>query len=204
MNIDDTVHEIVQYAAAIKLPELVGLVAGLLAVYWLIRQNIHTWPAGIVYVIVSLFIFWREKLYADFLLHVFYFFLNVYGWYYWIHGKKRRDAALRITSTRAATMWWLAGASLAGIFAMGYLMRSYTDAALPYWDSATTILSFTGMWLTARKKIENWYYWFVVDVLATGIYFYKEVYFYAFLYLIYVALAVSGYVSWKKDFQEHG
>jgi nicotinamide mononucleotide transporter len=81
---------------------------------------------------------------------------------------------------------------------LGFTLHQYTDASLPYWDSTTTILSFTGMWLTARKKIENWVFWFIVDIIATGVYFYKGIYFYAFLYMIYIGMAVSGFITWKK------
>jgi nicotinamide mononucleotide transporter len=204
MYTDNPFREIIEYAGAINVLELIGLASGLLAVFWLIRQNILTWPAGIVYVIVSLAIFWKERLYADLLLHIFYLFLNIYGWYYWIYGKKSGEQQLSVGTTPAAVLLPLVLLSIVGTLAMGYLMKRYTDAALPYLDSATTVFSFAGMWLTARKKIENWYFWFIVDLLATGIYFYKELYFYALLYLIYIALAVSGYIVWKKDLEEYG
>ena len=74
-------------------------------------------------------------------------------------------------------------------------------AALPYWDATTSILSVTGMWLTTRKKLENWFYWLTVDILATGIYVYKGIYFYAALYFIYVFLAVGGLREWYKSMQ---
>lgn len=204
MYTDNPFREIIEYAGTMNVLELIGLASGLLAVFWLIRQNILTWPAGIVYVLVSLAIFWKERLYADLLLHIFYLFLNIYGWYYWIYGKKSGEQQLSVGTTPAAVLLPLVLLSIVGTLAMGYLMKRYTDAALPYLDSATTVFSFAGMWLTARKKIENWYFWFIVDLLATGIYFYKELYFYALLYLIYIALAVSGYIVWKKDLEEYG
>jgi len=186
----------------ISLLEFTGLVTGLLAVVWLIRQHILTWPTGIIYVIVSLAIFWKEKLYADFALHIIYLFLNIYGWYYWKHGKHSGVDKLPVTATPLGLSVFLVILSAFGIGAMGYLLQRYTDASLPYWDSATTVLSFTGMWLTARKKIENWYYWFVVDILATGIYYYKGIYLYAFLYVIYIGLAVVGYVNWRQSMKK--
>jgi nicotinamide mononucleotide transporter len=189
---------IADYVGGIGTLEVIGLVFGLLAVIWLIRQNILTWPAGLVYVMASLIIFWKEKLYADFFLHIIYLGLNFYGWYYWKHGKKEAEKILRISTTTLSLSLFLLFLSFAGIFATGYVLERYSDASLPYWDSATTILSFTGMWLTARKKIENWYYWFVVDVLAAGIYYYKGIQLYALLYLIYIGLAIAGYLSWKK------
>ena len=91
--------------------------------------------------------------------------------------------------------------SAVGVVFFGTLLDVYTDASLAYWDSTTSVLSIVGMWLTTRKKIENWYFWIAVDVLATGIYVVKGIYFYALLYLIYVGLAFSGLLTWRKSMQ---
>ncbi|MDX1627083.1 MAG: nicotinamide riboside transporter PnuC [Fulvivirga sp.] len=196
-------QEVSKYILQIDLLEFSGLVFGLLAVYFLIRENILTWPSGIAYVLVSFVIFWQQKLYADFALHIFFLVLNVYGWWYWVRGGKKTDQMdVPVSTTSPTVLILLLVLSVIGIAVTGYFLQNFTDAAVPYWDSATTVLSLTGMWLTARKKIENWYFWFVVDILATGIYFYKGIYFYATLYLIYIVLAIIGYLAWKKTMQE--
>jgi len=197
------INDIIQYASGIGLLELSGLIFGLLAVYFLIKENIWTWPTGIAYVLISFVIFWQQKLYADFALHVFFLVLNIYGWWYWIQGgnKKKNSDEVPITNAKVSILILVSVLSIFGVFALGSLLHGYTDASLPFWDSATTILSLSGMWLTARKKIENWYFWFLVDILATGIYYYKGIYFYTVLYLIYIGLAVAGYISWKKTMQ---
>lgn len=196
---ESLLRDILNYASQIELLELLGLIFGLLAVYYLIKENILTWPAGIAYVLVSFVIFWQQKLYADFALHVFFLVLNVYGWWYWLKGGKDiTKEEVPITHTKPMILIGVLVISAIGIGVMGNLLTAYTDASLPYWDSATTVLSLSGMWLTARKKIENWYIWFVVDILATGVYFYKGIYFYAILYLIYIGLAIVGYLAWKK------
>jgi nicotinamide mononucleotide transporter len=179
--------------------EVLGLILGLLAVWFLIKENIWTWPVGIVYVVFSLYIFWEAKLYDDFALHIFFLVMNVYGWWFWVYGKKKSEKELSVTTSSVATLVVVMVVSAVLIFINGYLLEKYTDASLPYWDSTTTILSLSAMWLTARKKIENWFLWLVVDILATGIYFFKELYFYSFLYLVYVGLAVWGYLEWEKS-----
>ncbi len=199
MQEDSYIQEIFAYVRYLDSLEILGLVTGLLAVWWLIRQNILTWPAGIIYILASLIIFWKEKLYADFALHIFFLGMNIYGWYFWSLGKKTENHKVPVTGISWSTLVILTLLSFAGIALTGYFLSEFTDAALPYWDSATTVLSLTGMWLTARKKIENWYFWMIVDVLATGIYYYKGIYFYSILYMIYIALAVSGYLSWKSS-----
>jgi len=196
------------YASQIDVLELSGLIFGLLTVYFLIRENILTWPCGITYVLISFVIFWQQRLYGDLILHVFFLVLNIYGWYYWIAGRSKEQEELPVSKTEKSLMIKILLASVAGIVVFGLFLSNIHliwpdlgEAAVPYWDSITSILSVTAMWLTARKKIENWHFWIIVDVLATGIYIYKGIYFYAALYFIYIFLAVAGYLSWKKSMQ---
>lgn len=189
---------------------LLGLVFGLLAVWFLIKQSIWTWPTGILYVLVSFVVFWQARLFGDFLLHIFFLVLNIYGWYYWIHGKKSDAIEIPVTKSPTSHMVITFAISLIGIYFFGVFLESlpqYIDglpaSSLPYWDASTSILSVTAMWLTAKKKIDNWYYWLVVDILATGIYFYKEVYFFAVLYMVYIVMAISGYLAWKKSLEKN-
>ena len=197
---------IATYAAQIYVLELLGLVFGLLAVFFLIKENILTWPSGIIYVLISFVIFWQQRLYGDLILHVFFLVLNIYGWYYWTAGKSRDEEGLPVSTTSGRLMIKVIVISVVGTAVFGYFLANihliWTDldkAALPFWDSTTSILSVTGMWLTARKKIENWYFWIIVDILATAIYVYKGIYFYATLYGIYIIMAVAGYIAWKKS-----
>ncbi len=201
MDLADFIQEAVQYASGIRLLELAALVSGLLCVLFLIKQNILTWPAGIIYVLISLVVFVKVKLYADFILHVFYLILNIYGWYYWLSPQNDSDRKLLVTHTKPKTMLALLLFSAAAIFVSGKLLMEYTDASLPYWDSTTSILSISAMWLTAKKKLESWLIWLVVDILATGIYFYKGLHFYCILYLVYIGMAVAGFISWRRSQQ---
>ena len=198
--------EVIGYSSQIEVLEFLGLVFGLLTVWFLIKQNILTWPAGIIYVLISFVVFWKIQLYGDFILHIFFLVLNIYGWYYWIYGRKKDDKELEVTTLSLRANIILAGVTIAGVALFGYfleqlphLINGLHPAALPYWDATTSILSVTGMWLTTRKKIENWYYWLVVDILATGIYIYKGIYFYALLYAVYIFLVAFGLMEWRKS-----
>ena len=202
MELIDALQDIWVYIAQIDLLEAGGLVFGLACVILLIRENIWTWPMGIIYVLISFVIFWQAKLYADFVLHIFFLALNIYGWYFWVKGRDREDEALPVTASSFRILGILLVISAIGVVFFGTLLDQYTDASLAYWDSATSVLSIAGMWLTAKKKIENWYFWLVVDVLATGIYIYKGIYFYVLRYLIYIGLAISGLLSWKKSMDQ--
>ena len=193
-------QDALNYLVSIDPWELTGLIFGLLAVYLLIKENILTWPAGIIYCLVSFYIFWNAKLYQDFGLTAFFLVMNIYGWYEWANPKKtKKDSSeLPITSLQPKTYLILTGIAVVYISVSGFFFSNYTDASLPYADATTTGLSLIAMWMTAKKKIENWILWFIVDVLATIIYFYKGIYFYSFLYLIYIVMAVSGYMNWKR------
>jgi len=201
-------NEIFSYTATITLLEFWGLVFGLLCVYFLIRQNILTWICGIIYVLISFVIFWEARLYGDFILHIFFLILNIYGWRLWTRGDRDQQNMLVVSELNYKESIWILWLSIIGIIAFAQILingpnwiEDMSPAALPYWDSATSILSVTGMWLTAKKKIDNWYYWFVVDIMATGIYYYKEIYFYSLLYFIYIGLAVAGYLAWRRSQQ---
>ncbi|RLD20331.1 MAG: hypothetical protein DRI71_10540 [Bacteroidetes bacterium] len=198
-------QDVINYAVNMAHLELAGLIFGLLAVWYLIKQSLLTWPAGIIYVFISFVIFWRIQLYGDFILHIFFLVLNIYGWYYWVWGRKKGEGDVPVTVLSLRNNALIALSTLVGVVVFGFFLQSLPSlidglqpAALPYWDATTSILSVTGMWLTTRKKIENWYYWIIVDVLATGIYIYKGIYFYSILYGVYIIMAIYGYLEWRK------
>jgi len=182
-------------------PELIGAASGLLCVWLIIRENIWNWPVGLAYALVSLLVFYNARLYSDLVLHVFYVFMNGYGWYYWLRGAGARGSEGRLVvarlSTRSTSL--LGVATVIGIIAMGWLFDYYTDADLAYWDSTTTVMSFEAMWMAAHKYIENWLVWLVVDVLATGIYIFKGIWPYAVLYGLYIPMAVWGWMAWSRS-----
>jgi nicotinamide mononucleotide transporter len=180
--------------------EFAGLTSGLLCVWLLIRQNIWTWPIGLLYAVISVAVFYRARLYADLGLHVYYVAINAYGWWYWLRGKRPQGSKdLPVVNIDAGIATGLAGAVIVGTVALGWFLANHTDASLPYWDSATTTMSFAAMWMTARKQLQNWYVWLAVDVLSTGIYLYKDINLYALLYCVYTGMAVAGWWAWRQS-----
>src|SRR5262249_44349113 len=185
--------------------EATGLVSGLLCVALLIRQNIWNWPIGMLYSIVSMAVFYRERLYAELPLQLFYVVMNGYGWYYWAFARARdRHSNDELPVARVPSQIALGLALLVAVVtaATGFFYATQTNAAYPYWDSAATTMSFAGMWMTARKWIENWYVWFVVDVLETGIYLAKGIDLYAVLYCVYIGMAIAGWWAWRQSMQQ--
>lgn len=199
-------HEASAYFTNMSTLEAMGLIFGLLCVYFLIKENILTWPCGIIYVLLSFVVFWQSQLYGDFLLHIIFLILNIYGWYTWVNSKGQNDEGLVVTKNSTKENILQLSITAIGILLFAQLLihipswiNGMAPAALPYWDSTTSVLSVTAIWLTTIKKIDNWYYWFVVNILAVGIYYHKELYFYSLLYFIYIFLAVAGYLAWRKS-----
>ena len=182
--------------------EITGVLFGLLAVYWLIKENILTWPAGILYCIISIYLFWNANLYQDFGLTIFFLFMNVYGWYAWLHPSQNNQDELLITKTSLRTWIAIVTFCLIWIFGTGFLFSNFVpNASLPYPDATTTGLSIAAMWMTARKKLENWYLWFIVNIMSTVVYFIKDLNFYSILYFVYIGLAIVGYYKWLKSYK---
>jgi len=181
--------------------EAIAVVFGLLCVWLTVRQNIWCWPTGLVQVALYIAIFYQVKLYSDLILHIIYVFLQVYGWYHWLHGGRNRSKLPVSTLGRQSRMIWPA-ATTAGTVGWGYLMATFTDAAVPYGDAFTTVASLVAQWLMACKRLESWLFWIAVDVVAIGIYWYKSLYLTSGLYAVFLILATLGWFEWRKSFRE--
>jgi len=187
-----------------SLIEFIGLITGVWSGILLIKNKILTWPVGIVFVLATLYVTWSAALYADFLLYIVFLFQYIYGWITWSNGSNE-SSELAISHTSPSETYKIIGLCIIGVILFAQFItwlpeqfEGMAPAALPYWDSTTSILMVAAMYLVARRRIDNWYYLFVVDVLATGIYFYKGYYYFSLLYLIYIGFAIWGYLSWKK------
>lgn len=180
--------------------EPIGTALGVIIVWCLIRQNLWAWPLGVAYVVVSVSVLLEARLYANLTLHVLGFLpMNLYGWYYWLFGKPASQPLLPVTrATRGQTLFLVALCAL-GTAVLGTAFAHYTDAALPYWDNGLFVGSLAAMWLTARKKIENWVFWVVIDVVSVGVYWLQDLPLYAGLYFVYIAMAIAGWHAWKQS-----
>jgi len=200
----DIISDILTYVLAMDLFEVAGLISGLLCVWLLIRESIWNWPIGLCYALVSLVVFLESRLYSEFILHIYYVAMNAYGWYYWSRGGGRAGAdgieskSVLVTHISNTTAALLSLMVLVGIPVLAELMQYFTDADMAYADASITIFSFAAMWMTARKMIENWFVWLLVDVLATALYVIKGIELYAVLYCVYIAMAIAGWLAWRK------
>lgn len=189
-----------------SLIEWLATLFGLACVWLYVRQSIWSWPTGLVQVVLFAWVFFHARLYSDFLLHLVYIVLQLYGWYHWWRGGGGPDwrHVLPITRLRASEgALWLAVAG-AGAVALGWTMRRFTNADLPYPDAAIAVMSLIAQYLIARKVLENWPLWIAVDVLAIAVYAYKGLYVTTGLYVVFLVMANVGWFQWTRSYREQG
>jgi nicotinamide mononucleotide transporter len=178
--------------------EAVGVLSGILGVWLTTRQKIWCWPVGIVSVSSFIVVFFRAKLYGAMGLQCVYVGLLVYGWHSWLHGGESLSP-LRVSRLprRLALGLLVLGAAAAGI--TGYWLRARTDHALPFVDGFTTSFSLVAQWMQARKYLENWLVWVVVDVVYVGMSLSQGLTLTAGLYAVYIGLAFVGFRDWRRS-----
>ncbi len=184
--------------------EAAGLASGILCVWLLIRENVWTFPIGLLYAAISVVVFARTRLYGDVALSMYYVAMNAYGWVYWV-SRGERTSTDDLAVTRMPARWYPVAVVVLVLctFGIGWLLANRTDANFAYWNAATTSGSLLAMWMTARKYIENWWLWLAVDVVAVGVYIASGILLYALLYLLYLGMAVWGYRSWRHSLRAH-
>lgn len=182
--------------------ELCGTLIGLVYLWLEYRASIYLWIAGIVMPAIYIFVYYEAGLYADFGINIYYLLAAIYGLAVWLKGK--RDKAdgevhdLPITHTPRKTYLPLTLLLIASFFAIAYVLIHFTDSNVPWWDSFPTALSIIGMWMLARKYVEQWLAWVLVDVVCCGLYVYKGLYFTSALYGLYAVIAIFGFFKWKQ------
>jgi nicotinamide mononucleotide transporter len=180
------------------------VLAVILAVAYLvlaIRQNIWCWAAAAASTVLYLFIMSQANLYMESALQVFYLVMAVYGWYEWRHGGAGGDA-LEVTTWPVRYHLIAAVSVIFLVFISGELLSRYSQAALPFLDSFTTWGAMIATFMVARKVLENWIYWFIIDAVSIGLYFSRELYFTAALFAAYLFMIVIGYRSWRASMPE--
>lgn len=179
--------------------EVLGTIVGIIYLIFEIKANPLVWVAGVIMPAISLFVYFNAGLYADFAINIYYLVAALYGLFLWTRGSKSNNKSeLPITHTPIKSVTIVIVVSIVLFVVIGKVLQSYTDSNVPWADSFTTALSIVGMWMLAKKYIEQWFVWIVVDAVCCVLYIYKEIPFYAGLYGLYTIVAVYGYMEWKQ------
>ncbi len=182
--------------------QIVGVALGLLYLWLEYRAHIGLWIVGLIMPCVHGLLYYRSGLYADCAMQVYYILAGLYGLAVWARtgrgsGRKEEPAA-RIVHTPVRQWPVLAFAWVTVQAAIYWVLVTWTDSSVPFWDSLTTALCVVAYWMLSRRQVEQWLVWLVVDAVTVGLYFYKGIPLTAGLYLLYCVLAVAGYRRWRR------
>jgi len=180
--------------------ELIAVIFGFLSVWYAKRENILVFPTGIISTAIFVYILWIFGLLGDMLINAYYFSMSIYGWYVWT---RKVDATHFIPVTRttskekayAILLFLLTVAFVTAVYIWFDKFNNWTA----YVDTLTTAIFFVGMWLMAKKKLENWTFWIVGDIISIPLYLFKGLIFTSFQYLLFTLIAIFGYLAWKKN-----
>lgn len=173
------------------------MVFGIVSVVFSRQENILAYPVGIVSTAIFIYLYFVHKLYADALVNLYYTILSMTGWFMWA---KKSDGKTALRITRSTPREWrntLLFFSSTWIL-LYIVLHWFTDSTVPVADSFTSAAAFTGMWLMNKKKLESWIWWIITDLASVPLNFTKHLVFASFQYLVFLVLAVLGYITWTN------
>ncbi len=180
--------------------ELFGAILGIAYIFFSIRQNILTWPVGLLTSVLYVWVFFVSKLYADMGLQMYYVVISIYGWYEWLFGKQLgKPESLKVSRLTLKLGLVLALVSLIIFIPIWYVLNNYTDSQVPFADAFATSLSIVATWMLARKILEHWLVWIFVDAFSIGLFLYKGLIPTVILFAVYTVMAYVGFIEWKKE-----
>ncbi|TZF98455.1 nicotinamide mononucleotide transporter (plasmid) [Chryseobacterium panacisoli] len=180
----------------ITLPEWFGVLFSVIQVLLARKNNVNNYLFGVAGILLTLYVMLTSKLYAEFTLNLYYLIMSIYGWLYWKFGKQKSEMQISVTSTSEK---WIAGGIVLGTFSLfWFFLTRFTDSDVPVWDSLVSAFAWAGMWLMARRKIENWVVLNISNIISIPLLLHKELYLYAVLTSFLFLVAISGYMEWQK------
>jgi nicotinamide mononucleotide transporter len=177
--------------------EFVAALITAFSIWLATKENIWYYPTGVVALVMYTWIYFGAKLYAESVLQIVCLVLMLYGWYEWLHGGTNKQ---ELSVTRTPHWAWTRGV-VAGILGSALVIAiqlRFTDNPNPYVDSSLLVWSLVAQWMTARKWIENWILWIVINTFSVPLYIVRELWFTSGLYVALWILAIVGYVQWRK------
>jgi nicotinamide mononucleotide transporter len=180
--------------------EIIAVIFGFLSVWFSKQNKIWVFPTGMVSTLIFVYLLLKWELLGDLMINAYYFIMSVYGWYIWT----RKVDATQVTqiSTTTTKEKKLAVVIFLATLIFVYLVYNYNEkwtSWVAYVDTFTTAIFFVGMWLMAKRKIENWLFWIVGDLISVPLYLYKGFAFTSFQYFGFTFIAIFGYLAWKKN-----
>ena len=201
MNIEEWLHTLVLQLGETDWLQWTGLILGVTEVLLARNNNIFLYPAGIVSSAISVYLLWFAGLYGESALSFYYVVMSIYGWWYWI--KKKDKPPVKITRSSKRDWIMVASIVLGGYVILYFILEHLTPSTVPFWDAWVTSTAWAGMWLLARRKLENWILLNISNACAIPLLFYKGLPLYAVLTIILFIVAVQGYFIWQKKIKTY-
>ena len=183
--------------------ELTAVLFGIVSVLFARKNNILVYPTGLVSTLIFVYILLEWKLFGDFIINIYYSIMSVLGWYLWTRKKNGADEfPISVMNRKDYLISTLIFTGTLLFIALVYqFFDKFTDWTA-YVDTLTTALFFVGMWLMAKRKIENWIIWVIADIISVPLYFYKGLTFSSMQFLLFTIIAILGYKEWKRFLQK--
>ena len=201
MEIQEYLRLFVEQVKATTYLEWFAVAFGVTEVLLAKRNNILLYPAGIIGILLALYLKLNAKLYAESLLSMYYLVMSVYGWIIW-SKRKAKNETLPVSWTTKKELQIALAISIGGYFVLYYALVNFTNSDVPILDAFVSSVAWAGMWLLARRKIENWIFLNVSNIVAIPLMWHKNFVMFALLTLFFFIIAIFGYFDWKKIYKE--
>ncbi len=183
--------------------ELTAIFFGLLSVIYSAKNSILVYPTGLVSTFIFVYILYTANLYGDLIINAYYFYMSLYGWILWSRKDNKNHDLLKISTVSVKENKICLAIFIVSVIFVSVVYHFFNmfNQWWAYIDTFITGLFFIGMWLLAKRKIENWLYLIAGDIIAIPLFFYKGLIFTGFFYIVLTIIAIFGYQSWKKTLQ---
>ena len=183
--------------------EIIATIFGLLSVWYSKQNKILVFPTGMISTVIFVYLLYKWELLGDMMINAYYFIMSVYGWYIWTRKVDETEVTpiSKTTFNEKKLSLAIFLATLVFVYLVYHAFGKWTSW-VAYVDTLTTGVFFVGMWLMAKRKVENWLFWIVGDIISVPLYFYKGFTFTSFQYLVFTIIAVYGYLAWRKNIKE--
>jgi len=191
------------YPTHVIVLEVTAIFFGLLSVWFAKKDNIWVFPTGIINTAIYVYLYWKWTLLGDMMINFYYVVMSIYGWYHWT---RKHDDVVVFPISKMTTVE-KKQAIIIFILTILFVVVVYTffnkfTHWISYVDTLVTGIFFVGMWLMAKRKIENWILWIIGDIISIPMYFFKGYSFTGIQYFIFTIIAIFGYIEWKKKLQQ--
>ncbi|MTI31737.1 nicotinamide riboside transporter PnuC [Xanthovirga aplysinae] len=186
---------------ALSFLEIVAVICGVASVLFSRKNNILVYPTGIVNVLIYVYLCFQYKLYADMGINAYYFIMSVYGWFMWSRKDEQKQVLPISYNNKKENLTSILMGTVSFLI-LSFILTKFTDSDVPLWDATTTSFAFIGMYLMAKRKVENWIAWIITDIISVPLYYYKGLPLSAVQFFIFTFLAFSGYFAWQKEMRK--